>query len=193
MNQLAQPPRAATYQDILNAPEGMVAEIIGGALHLQPRPASPHVRAAGRIHTLTDDAFDLARTGPGGWWVLPEPELHFTPDVLVPDIAGWRRQSMSELEAVPHFKTAPDWVCEVLSPRTREYDLTEKRAIYGRHGVGHLWFVDPLARTFETFVNEGGVWRLGPVAHGEMEVAAAPFEAMTLWLGDLWLPGATEG
>ena len=29
----------ATYQDVLDAPENMVAELIRGALHLQPRPA----------------------------------------------------------------------------------------------------------------------------------------------------------
>lgn len=36
----------ATYQDVLDAPENLVAERIHGALHLHSRPASAHARAA---------------------------------------------------------------------------------------------------------------------------------------------------
>ena len=33
--------KRATYQDVLDAPEHMVAEIIDGELHLSPRPGGP--------------------------------------------------------------------------------------------------------------------------------------------------------
>ena len=34
----------ATYQDVLDAPPHMVAEVVGGALHTFPRPAFPHAQ-----------------------------------------------------------------------------------------------------------------------------------------------------
>ncbi len=45
MNEHAAPRRPATYQDVLDAPANMVAELVGGALHLHPRPAPRHVNA----------------------------------------------------------------------------------------------------------------------------------------------------
>jgi hypothetical protein len=106
----------ATYQDVLDAPEHMVAEIIRGALHLHPRPALPHARAASALGGELYGPFDGKRHGPGGWWILDEPELHLGPDVLVPDLAGWRRERMPAVPNLPWLDLAPDWACEVLSP-----------------------------------------------------------------------------
>lgn len=52
----------------------------------------------------------------------------------------------------PFLTLAPDWVCEVLSPSTVRLDRVRKNHVYAREGVGHLWFVDPLAHTLEVFV-----------------------------------------
>ena len=137
MNRPTEPVHPASYQDVLDAPEGVVAELIGGALHLHPRPASPHGHAASGLGAELWMAFQRGRTGPGGWWILDEPEIHFTAtDVFVPDVAGWRRETMPDFEVAPYHRIVPDWVCEVLSPRTREYDVTEKREVYARHGCG---------------------------------------------------------
>ena len=35
--------------------------------------------------------------GPGGWYILDEPELHLGEEILVPDLAGWRRERMPRL------------------------------------------------------------------------------------------------
>lgn len=178
----------ATYQDVLDAPAGMVAELINGALHLQPRPASLHARASFRLAGRLDDPFENGVGGPGGWWFAIEPELHLGRDVLVPDLAGWRRESMPRYPNVAAFDTAPDWVCEILSPRTREYDLTEKRAIYARAGVPWLWLIDPDARTLESFALEDGRWVLVAAIHGDVEARVAPFDAVGFALAALWPP-----
>ena len=109
----------ATYQDVLDAPEGMVAELVGGTLHLQPRPASRHARASFKLSARLDDPFDRGEGGPGGWYFAFEPELHLGDDVLVPDLAGWRRERMAEFPDAPAIELAPDWVCEILSPGHR--------------------------------------------------------------------------
>jgi Uma2 family endonuclease len=177
--------RPATYADVLDAPPHMVAEIVRGALHLHPRPAAPHARASSRIGVRLG-GYDDDSLGPGGWWIVDEPELHLGPDVLVPDLAGWRRARMPRFPRTAFFTLAPVWVCEALSPGTRQIDLGPKRDLYGAQGVGHLWLVDPDARTLEAFARQGGASVLLGTLTGEAEVRMAPFEAAGFPLGALW-------
>jgi Uma2 family endonuclease len=176
----------ATYQDVLDAPPNMVAELIRGALHLQPRPASPHALAASSLGDELMSPFQKGRGGPGGWWIIDEPELHLGEDVLVPDLAGWRRERMPSYPDAAFFTLAPDWVCEVLSPSTRRVDLTDKREVYGAAGVGHLWLVDPAARTLEAFGRNEGRWLLLGAVADDVDVKLPPFEAVGFPLGALW-------
>jgi Uma2 family endonuclease len=179
--------RAATYRDVLDAPPTVVAELIRGALHMQPRPASLHAYASSRIGARLDRYQDDG-DGPGGWWIIDEPELHLGPDVLVPDLAGWRRERMPDYPDAGYFELVPDWVCEVLSPGSRRIDLTDKRDIYGAAGVAHLWLVDPIARTLEVFGRREGAWLLLGALAEDAEVRLAPFEAVGFPLAALWPP-----
>jgi Uma2 family endonuclease len=189
---MAQPLREkkfATYADVLAAPRHLVAEIVGGELHLNPRPASPHALAAGELFGELREPFGRGRGGPGGWIFLIEPELHLgeEPAILVPDIAGWRRERMPSVENVPYFTLAPDWLCEVLSPSTESFDRTQKLAVYARAGVRFCWLINPLARILEVLGNQGnGLWSLLST-HGETaKVRAQPFETHELDLSLLW-------
>ena len=178
--------RPATYQDVLDAPPNMVAELIRGALHLQPRPASPHALAGSSLGIVVGGPFQMGRGGPGGWWIIDEPELHFGPDVLVPDVTGWRHERMPAFPDVPYFELPPDWVCELLSPGTRRIDLTDKRRLYAEASVAHLWFVDPIARTLEAFALRDGAWTLIAALKDDEEVRVAPFDAVAFPLSVLW-------
>jgi Uma2 family endonuclease len=187
MNQhVASERRPATYQDVLDAPPTMVAELIDGVLHLHPRPAFRHTRASSSLGVEIGGPFDKGQGGPGGWWILDEPELHFGANVLVPDLAGWRRERMPEFPDAPWSELAPDWVCEVLSPGTRRIDLTDKRRIYAAASVAHLWLVDPTARTLEAFSLRDGAWTLIAALKDAEEVRAPPFNAIAFPLSALW-------
>lgn len=186
MNKFARPIGNATYQDVLDAPDNMVAEIIYGCLYLQPRPTPRHAVAGSSLGMEIGRPFHKGKDGPGGWWILDEPELHLGTDVIVPDIAGWRRENMPTIPDTAYFEVVPDWVCEVLSPATRKRDVTDKRDIYGTFGVGHIWFVDPEAKTLEAFVNEGGEWKLIASLRDNDPVSVAPFDAISFALDDLW-------
>lgn len=184
--------RKATYDDLVAVPEPLVAEIVAGRLYTNPRPASPHGHAASTLGMDIGSAFQRGRGGPGGWWIQLEPELHFDQDVLVPDLAGWRRERMPEVPLVAAFELAPDWVCEVLSPTTQRLDRAAKMPVYARVGVGHVWLLDPLQRTLEVYRREGAHWLLVATHGGEVPVRAEPFEAIELELEALWLPGVGE-
>jgi Uma2 family endonuclease len=186
---VAEPKRKATYDDVLAAPEHKVAEILDGELFLSPRPGSPHARASSRLGAVLD-AFDgepRDPAQPGGWLFLDEPELHLGPDVVVPDIAGWRRERMPRLPNAPWLDLPPDWICETLSPSTARIDRTRKLHIYAREGVPHVWLVDPLARTLEVLALDGKRWVVAENHGGEDVVRAAPFAAIELALARLWI------
>jgi Uma2 family endonuclease len=165
----------------------MVAEIIRGALHLHPRPAMPHARASSALGAKIGGPFDFDGDGPGGWWIVDEPELHLGEEIVVPDLAGWRRERMPQFPRTAYTTVAPDWACEILSPSTRGTDVGPKRAIYREHGVGWLWLVDPDARSLEAFEQRGGAWvEIGTLV-GEAEVRMPPFDAIGFPLAALWI------
>jgi len=176
---------AATYEDLCQVPDHLLAQIIHGQLVTLPRPAPRHVRAASFLGG-TLFPMDIGSGGPGGWWILDEPELHLGPHILVPDLAGWRRERMPSLPETAYFTQAPDWVCEVLSPSTARVDRIDKLPIYAAEGVGGAWLVDPDVRTLEVFVLHDGHWRLECVFKDAEEVCAPPFEAVRFGLGGLW-------
>ena len=178
--------RKATYQDVLDAPPHMVAEVLAGTLHVQPRPATRHAWARSTLIGELVVPFCRGRRGPGGWWIVFEPELHLDDDIVVPDLAGWRRETMPEYPNSAFFEIAPDWACEVLSPSTRRIDQNEKRTIYAREGVSHLWFVDPASKMLEAFELRDGHWMLLATLADDALVSLPPFQAISFPLDALW-------
>lgn len=177
---------AATYEDLLAVPDHLVAEILDGDLYTSPRPAPRHADASAGLGGALRGPFDRGRGGPGGWRILGEPELHLGRDVIVPDLAGWRRERLPRLPDEAHFAIAPDWVCEVLSPSTAAMDRVKKLAIYARESVSHAWLVDPLAQMLEVFRLHDGRWTLVGTWAGTDSIRAEPFEALDLDLTLLW-------
>jgi Uma2 family endonuclease len=184
--------KPVSYEDIEALPVGWIGEIVEQELVAQPRPTFGHQRAAWVLSSLLFEPFDRGRGGPGGWWFFYEPELHFGQNVLVPDLAGWRRERMPRppRPTEPFATSAPDWICEVLSPSTATVDRVRKLPIYHREGVSHAWIIDPLERTLEVFHRDRRGWLLAESHAGGALVHAAPFEAVALELGALWLPGS---
>lgn len=157
-----------------------------GQLHLHPRPALPHAAAASALSEELGPPFKRGRGGPGGWIIVFEPELHLADDILVPDLAGWRRDRLPVLPADPFMTLAPDWLCEVLSPTSAKTDRAGKLPIYARESVRHVWLLDPLQRTLETFRLDGGHYTLLGVHADDAVVNCEPFEVFDLELSVLW-------
>ncbi len=178
--------RPATYADLLALPEHVVGEIIAGELIVSPRPAPRHAVASSVLGGEIGPPYHGGRGGPGGWWILDEPELHFGDDVLVPDLAGWRRERMPVVPDTAYFTLAPDWICEVLSPSTARLDRASKLGVYAREGVRHVWLIDPIQRLLEVLRLEGQQWTIVAIHANDDEVHADPFDAIVLSLRLLW-------
>lgn len=176
----------ATYADIEALPENLVGEILFGHLVTHPRPTRRHGGATSSLGAVVTNAFQFGRGGPGGRIFVDEPELHLGPHVVVPDIAGWRAERMTEPADRAWFEVSPDWICEALSPRTEKYDKGDKRRIYAHYQVEHLWHVDPRAKMLEVFRRQDMDWLLTHTFVDDEDVAAPPFDAISFSLGLLW-------
>jgi Uma2 family endonuclease len=184
---MSQPaPGPATYQDVLDAPAHVVAELIDGQLYTHPRPAPAHATTASVLGMDLGGPFQRGRGGPGGWWIIDEPELHLGANVLVPDLAGWRRERMPEQPPTAYYELVPDWACEVISPSTARVDRVRKVPSYARAGVPHVWLVAPLEQTLTVLELDGSSYRLIAAHAGTELVRAAPFSEVELELAALW-------
>lgn len=190
MGEPAEDRRRALYEEYRAIPRHLRAEIIAGTLYVTPRPSPPHANATSVLGGELIGPFQRGRGGPGGWWILDEPELHLVDlEPMVPDLAGWRVERMPALPVTAHFGIVPDWVCEVLSKSTEAIDRNDKLPLYAAHGVNHAWLIDPLAKTLEVrTLDETRRWREVRTFVGDVRVRAAPFEDIELELAALWSP-----
>lgn len=176
----------ATYHDLLEVPDHLVAEILDGDLFASPRPSLRHARSSSALGVEIGGPFDQGRGGPGGWWILDEPEIHLRDDVLVPDLAGWRRERLPAVPDVAFLTLAPDWVCEVLSPSTERIDRSRKLRIYARESVPYAWLLNPTLQTLEVLRLEDGRWVVVGTHAGDETVRAEPFSDVPIELSRLW-------
>lgn len=184
---MSAPPRLRDLERALaDLPPNVVGEILFGRLVTQPRPAPKHAVASSSLGAILAPPFQRGIAGPGDWIVLDEPELQLGPHVLVPDVAAWRRETMPEVPETARIAIVPDWVCEVLSPSTEAVDRHEKKLVYGANGVGHLWFVDPVARALDVHRSERGEWTHVATFQGDAPTRIEPFDAIEFPLAWLW-------
>lgn len=176
----------ATYADVEAAPENLVAEIINGELMTHPRPSMRHGTTAFALSSELGPPFQRGLNGPGGWVFFVETEIMFGDNLLVPDICGWRVENFPGEPERNYFSSSPDWLCEILSGSTEKRDRTLKMDIYAKAGVPHMWLIDPRLQILEAFELRDGIWGKIGNWNSADEVRAAPFDAISFSLADLW-------
>jgi Uma2 family endonuclease len=135
-----------TYQDLESIPqerEGDRHELIDGELVVTPAPVPKHQIVSGNIFYVLQRHVHERDLG----MVLFAPtDVRLTPDnVLNPDILFIARDRL-HIIGPKAIDAPPDLVVEILSPGTRQRDLSIKRALYARFGVQEYWIVDPEPR-----------------------------------------------
>ena len=180
--------KSSLYDRLAALPTELTGEIINGQLRTQPRPAWPHALASSRLGSDIEGPYGRGHGGPGGWWIIDEPEVHFALDieVTVPDIAGWRKQRMPNPPEGHKIQVVPDWICEIFSPSTKSIDREEKMPLYGRYGVSFGWLVDPKAHTLEAYKLVDEKWTPLGFFRDDDTVSVAPFDAIIIHLNELW-------
>lgn len=180
--------RKAVYDDLYKLPENMTGEILEGELFAYPRPHSRHGRAATRLSVRVGAPYDFGDSGgPGGWVIIVEPEVMLGENLLVPDLAGWKRERLPKLPKTNWITIAPDWICEIMSPNTKGHDRIKKMPIYGRHEVKYVWLLDPLDKTLEVYQLVTGYWTAIGFYGENDQVRAEPFPEAEINLADFWM------
>ncbi len=175
------------YTQLERLSPNMIGEIIDGQLYVHPRPAPKHILTTSSLG-VSLGPFQKGQSGPGGWWIFDEPEIHFVvkTEVVVPDLAGWKRERLPKMPDTAYFAVVPDWVCEVLSPGNKEFDLEKKQLTYEKYGVAYYWIVDPIKKTLEVLVLQEGKYQLKGTFTGNEKINAVPFHEITMDLQYLW-------
>lgn len=181
----------ATWEDLLDIPDGLKAEVLGGVVCMSPSPRAVHGRAVAMLLNRISPRFDAGGDGAdqGGWWIVPEVDVRLTRyDIVRPDISGWRRARMPKLPADVPVDVVPDWVCEVLSPSTEARDRGVKMPLYAAAGIAHAWLVSPDLRLVEGYELLNGRWTVLGVWADGVEVEVAPFGGLLLDVSGLFPP-----
>lgn len=179
--------KKATYEDLLSLPDNVTGEIIDGELVVTPRPSRKHAKAAFALSGELAPPYDFGRGGPGGWVLLIEPEVRLGEHTVVPDLAGWKKETFPVTEDSNWISVAPDWVCEILSPRTLRTDRVGKMGIYREHSVRHVWLLDPSNKTLEVFGLQSGAWMVLGFYVEDDKVRAEPFSEIEIAMENFWL------
>jgi Uma2 family endonuclease len=180
--------KMVTYEDLYRIPENVTGEIIDGELIVTPRPSRKHGYAASSLGGRLTPSYQFGEGGgPGGWIFLVEPEIGLGENIMVPDVAGWKRALFPVDEDHNWISVPPDWVCEVLSPGTARTDKTVKMPVYARFGIPYLWFIDPAVRTLDAFRLEDGKWVVVGLFVQDDKVRIEPFSDVEIDLSILWL------
>lgn len=86
-------------------------------------------------------------------------------------MVGWKKSNiiLNPYQTTTAIKTRPDWVCEVLSPNTRHFDVKPKRYVerdgnkydtLEKHGVLYYWTIDPLKNVINRYKLDGNNFKL---------------------------------
>jgi len=182
--------KLATWEDVARLPEGVRAEVLNGEVVYTDLPKPRHQRVISGLLHFVGAPFDFGSGGgPGGWWILPEVGLELSAhDVVIPDVAGWRRERVALFPEQRPIRIGPDWICEVLSPSNAKNDLVRKADLYHRSEVPFYWIIDPAARVVEALERTGAGWtRLGAWTDGDV-ARIRPFDAIELEVVRLFPP-----
>jgi len=150
-----------TYADYLTWPDEMHYELIDGfAYAMGPAPVRRHQEVAFELARQIADALEGAPCRP---YIAPFdvrlPRANEADDlvdtVVQPDISVICDKTKLDERGC---RGAPDWIIEVLSPRTVSHDQIVKRALYERVGVREFWLVHPGDNVVTIYLLQNGAY-----------------------------------
>jgi Uma2 family endonuclease len=161
--------RRWTVEEVEALPEehpGDRHELIDGELFVSPVPIIKHQDCSENI------AFALQRhvrrNRLGRVYTAPTGVRLRHDTLVIPDICFVERGRLHMIGAKT-IDGAPDLIVEILSPGTRQRDLSTKPALYARSGVAEYWIVDPNVRSVRVLTLTGDPYSGNPSRCRQLE------------------------
>ncbi|HBF34134.1 TPA: Uma2 family endonuclease [Candidatus Sumerlaeota bacterium] len=161
-----------TYADYLTWPEDERWELIDGVpYNMAPAPTTKHQGIAvalvailwnflkGKPCRVFSAPFDVRFSE----FVAQEQDLL---TVVQPDIAVVCDSKKLDERGC---KGAPDFIIEIISPKSGQRDLIEKTALYEKHGVREYWVIHPVDKILWTFLLDETTQKFVPAPASALE------------------------
>jgi Uma2 family endonuclease len=146
-----------SYADYLQWNDGKRWEIINGEVYdMTPAPNTKHQVISINLSTIINN-FLITKKKPCQVYAAPfdvrlaknnEDDFEIF-NVVQPDISVFCDKKKIDSKGA---KGAPDWVVEILSPRTSTKDVTNKFLLYMNFLVKEYWVIDPENETVTVFL-----------------------------------------
>jgi Uma2 family endonuclease len=138
-----------TVAEYKNLPEtGPRYQLIEGDLYMAPAPNRFHQDISRNLQGALDRYLE---TNPIGILYNAPFDVYLTNiDVFQPDLIVVLNQNRFILIDAG-AEGPPDFVVEILSPKTWQLDLVNKKRVYARLGVKELWIIDPEVSTVAVY------------------------------------------
>jgi Uma2 family endonuclease len=167
----AVPIEPLTVEDYRLLPEtGPRYQLVEGDLFLSPAPNRFHQDISGNIYFLLREYLEehpIGKLYEAPFDVYLDPINAHQPDIVFVSRANYHLLTDAGVEG------APDFIVEILSPKTAFLDKKSKRKVYARSGVKELWLVDPDTRTIQVYFLDRDPER--PAAtHSEKDTFTSP-------------------
>ncbi|MGQ0745158.1 MAG: Uma2 family endonuclease [Acidimicrobiales bacterium] len=144
-----------TYDDFAAFPDdGVRRELIDGEVVVSPSPGTRHQDVVGELYGTFWT--HLKAHGGGRVFVAPYDVVLGPHQVVEPDIVFVADANVGIVGDL-NIAGAPTLLIEVVSDS--HTDRVRKRDLYGRHGVGEYWVVDPDGDRVEVHLLEAGASR----------------------------------
>lgn len=134
-------PPKTTMEVFKMLPEGTRCELINGTIYMSPAPTSTHQKIAFRLIGQFYNLIEETSIGE----LIPSPidvYLEDQKNAFQPDLAFVLAENAAIIREDGIYGT-PDLIIEILSPGTKNFDLTKKKKIYEKTGVKEYWVIDP--------------------------------------------------
>jgi Uma2 family endonuclease len=142
------PPRTM-YEVYMGLPEGTSCQLINDHLIMSPSPLDAHQKIL--IHLASKILTHVEKNELGEVRVAPY-DVHLSKvNIFQPDIIFVSTEHAHLIEN-NGLHGAPDLVVELLSQRTRKYDLEDKKDLYEQYGVKEYFMIEPSNKEVTSFM-----------------------------------------
>jgi len=125
------------------------AEFIQGKIVIHSPVKRRHWKANNLLSRLLSFYVSIKKLGDIG---TEKVMISLTRNDFEPDIVFFSKKKVAHFEDDQVLFPAPDFIVEILSPKTAKYDRSVKLEDYAYHEVPEYWIVDPLKQKVEQYL-----------------------------------------